>query len=1002
MLGSMALGQAENYTMTVEEYAVDGIAGQTTYRLYIDMVNPDDFLSSAYGNVDDPFSLTTTTSFYNDAAATGGSAGGVNPSFLVPPFSDFFPGLGYDSWFTIGIEYAPSGAETAISAVESAAQPWIGCFDATSAIAGQNVFMDDITGGAWYVLNGTPNGLPDAENQRVLFAQLTTDGELCGVVNVQIFENGTGTNDVRPRFEFCGTGTFSHTVAVMAGCTDETACNYDADATDDDGSCTYAEAGYDCEGVCLNDADEDGTCDEFEIAGCQDEAACNYDATATDAGNCTYAEAGYDCEGNCLVDTDMDGVCDEFEIAGCEDETACNYNSEATDNDGSCTYADAGYDCDGACLNDADGDGICDEFEVVGCQDNTACNYDATATDAGDCVYATGPCDVCDGMGGVTDNDQDDDGICDADETSGCTEMDACNYNPNVTDDDGSCVFATENCEVCMGGMVVLQDADGDGVCDGDEIAGCTDMEACNYDETATDDDGSCAEEDALGVCGGDCAVDSNGNGVCDNDEVIGCTDETACNYDPAATFDPLNSCEYMSCQGCTDAMACNYDETATQDDGSCVFADGACESCNAEGGVDVSDADGDGVCDSDEITGCQDMMACNYDETATDAGDCVYADGNCEVCDGNGGVTIQDADEDGICDGDEIVGCQDMMACNYDGTATDAGDCVYADGNCEVCDGNGGVEVQDADEDGICDGDEIVGCQDMMACNYDETATDAGDCVYADGNCEICDGNGGVEVQDADGDGICDGDEVAGCTDAEACNYNMEATDDDGSCEYPEEFYDCNGDCVNDTDGDGVCDELEISGCTDPEAYNYNEEATDDDGSCAYCDLTIVVDQVEPDMAPGFAGEIAVTVNGATGELTYAWTGPNGYTSDAEDIVGLEAGTYNLVVTDENGCEASVEVEVDFLDQIQELSLLTLSAFPNPAHDHIVIASPEFAGTVRVQLFDGAGRKVMDTESAAAAGQVVVPVNGVATGTYFLSVHSAGLSGHQQIMIAH
>jgi len=47
------------------------------------------------------------------------------------------------------------------------------------------------------------------------------------------------------------------TVAVSMlsqGCTDATACNFDADATDDDGSCTYADAGYDCDGNCLADA----------------------------------------------------------------------------------------------------------------------------------------------------------------------------------------------------------------------------------------------------------------------------------------------------------------------------------------------------------------------------------------------------------------------------------------------------------------------------------------------------------------------------------------------------------------------------------------------------------------------------------------------------------------------------------------------------------------------------------------------------------------------------
>ena len=39
----------------------------------------------------------------------------------------------------------------------------------------------------------------------------------------------------------------------------------------DDGSCTSPDAGYDCDGVCLADADGDGVCDEFEIAGCQDD-----------------------------------------------------------------------------------------------------------------------------------------------------------------------------------------------------------------------------------------------------------------------------------------------------------------------------------------------------------------------------------------------------------------------------------------------------------------------------------------------------------------------------------------------------------------------------------------------------------------------------------------------------------------------------------------------------------------------------------------------------------
>ena len=59
-------------------------------------------------------------------------------------------------------------------------------------------------------------------------------------------------------------------------------------------------------------------------------------------------------------------------------------------------------------------------------------------------------------------------------------------------------------------------DADGDGVCDQFEIPGCTNSSACNFNEDATEDDGSCAEVDECGVCGGtgipEGACDCDGN----------------------------------------------------------------------------------------------------------------------------------------------------------------------------------------------------------------------------------------------------------------------------------------------------------------------------------------------------------------------------------------------------------------------------------------------------------------------------------------------------------
>jgi hypothetical protein len=62
----------------------------------------------------------------------------------------------------------------------------------------------------------------------------------------------------------------------------------------------------------------------------------------------------------------------------------------------------------------------------------------------------------------------------------------------------------------------------------------------------------------------------------------------------------------------------------------------------------------------------------------------------------------------------------------------------------------------------------------------------------------------------------------IDGCTNSSANNYNSNATNDDGSCDF-------------DQDDDGVLDSDEVAGCTDEYATNYNSEATDDDGSCEY-----------------------------------------------------------------------------------------------------------------------------------------------------------------------
>ncbi len=69
------------------------------------------------------------------------------------------------------------------------------------------------------------------------------------------------------------------------------------------------------------------------------------------------------------------------------------------------------------------------------------------------------------------------------------------------------------------------------------------------------------------------------------------------------------------------------------------------------------------------------------------------------------------------------------------------------------------------------------------------------------------------------------------------------------------------------------------------------------------------------------FTGEIYVNATGGRpiGGTNYrwAWTGPNGYRSSSQNLTGIEAGTYNLIVTDNSGCTENLQVIVPQNPQI-------------------------------------------------------------------------------------
>ena len=289
---------------------------------------------------------------------------------------------------------------------------------------------------------------------------------------------------------------------------------------------------------------------------------------------------------------------------------------------------------------------------------------------------------------------------CDGSEVYGCTDSSAFNYNEDATNDDGSCISI---------------------------VYGCTDEIACNYNSEANFDDDSCVfEADSCfvfvnndccccGVCDCVCEQTIESPFICEGDltgdystaniviegqiencecavnEVTGCIDISACNYDINATNDD-GSCEYLSCVGCTDSSACNYDVNATDDDGSCVFEG---ESCYVVVGNDCCCC---GLC----LCVCEDfldsMYTCEFLITGEDSNNIVI-EGQLDNCE---------------CNINSDEGCVDESACNYDINATS--------------------------DDGSCEYLSCVGCTDSSACNYDINAiNDNGSCVFPNscGDCQ-------------------------------------------------------------------------------------------------------------------------------------------------------------------------------------------------------------------------------------------------------------------------
>ena len=717
------------------------------------------------------------------------------------------------------------------------------------------------------------------------------------------------------------------------GCTDEEALNYNPDATDDDGSCMVMPVCEDNQVLAVATLNTGFWGGEVSFIISNDEGVLlEGQGFADDA-----TTEGYFClddSAGCLVLTMMDSFGDGWEGGSLEvtvpsmDLSLGTFTLEQ----GAIQSFSFGLDC------------VTEVVEVEGCTDPFAVNYDVFATvDDGTCSYdcecddvyepvcafnhLTGqfttfnnPCEAECAQAWIFAE-----GTCEDQPVYGCTDMEALNYNPEATEDDGSCIEVADCGSDEVQILVTLQTAIW-----GSEVSYVISNEngvlaeglgpndnSVSYASFCLSDSSGCLELEM---------IDSFGDGwngafidvsIPDLGISLG-TFGLEEGFYQAVSFGQECETEVIQTEGCTDPFAFNYNPYATLDDGSCSYEcecedvyEPVCGYDYATGGYttfnnacEASCAQAwilwEGDCADQPIYGCTDEESVNYNPEATED------DGSC--------VTIP------VCGSDETAVAIEI---NSNDSLTNLG--FYNSIYWSLTDASG-VHVDlvydySQFEMASAYGCLADGCYNFYMYDYGwEPGWANVDVSLGDQTTTYVFPENQLEAAYAIGVNTTDCEvflPVYGCMDEEAMNYNPDANIEDGYCLYPcecEDVYEpvcgydyftgdyvtfnnpCEAECWNAwIVWDGDCADQPIYGCTDPEALNYNPEATDDDGSCA---IIPVCGEGESEVIFQTLGTDSLDVFG--GGVSLYWT----LTTDLGGYINL-VFDYNDVQTTSYGCLA-------------------------------------------------------------------------------------------------
>jgi hypothetical protein len=230
----------------------EDLTGMSTYRIYLQMENDEDLPLILFGKDEYPLTINTSTTFFQSILGNA-VATAINPAIPLA-----FPSVAFDSWVTIGAESQLDPAS--IFTLSNGIEYWESDFE-----EGQNILIDGAVGGGWFADAPYWQGLP-WENGKVLFAQVTTDGNIWGEINLDYTPNGEEQVS-----EAVYGLTFGSPDETIIGCTDENALNYDPEAT----------VNFDCE-YPEGDLNSDGTVNINDVLDFLNQLGCTIDCGDAD------------------------------------------------------------------------------------------------------------------------------------------------------------------------------------------------------------------------------------------------------------------------------------------------------------------------------------------------------------------------------------------------------------------------------------------------------------------------------------------------------------------------------------------------------------------------------------------------------------------------------------------------------------------------------------------------------------------------------------------------